>query len=60
MFEENGRINTNSEQGNKDVKQGKKVVCPECGKEVMLKHVEFGEEQICPKCGGLINGECAN
>ena len=53
MFEENGRIDTNSEQGSKEIKKGKKVICLECGEEVILEHVEFGEKQTCPKCGRL-------
>ena len=55
MFEENGRIDTNSEKGSKDIKKGKKVVCSECGEEVILDQVEFGEKQTGPKCGKSIN-----
>ncbi len=54
MFEENGRINTNSEHGHKEVKKGKKVICSECNNEFIIERIEFGEKIICPKCGKSI------
>ena len=51
MFEENGRINTNTEQGNKKINKEIKVTCLECGEEILIIDKEFGEKQTCPECG---------
>jgi len=50
MFEENGRTNTNLENGNKEIKTEKKAVCSKCGKKFILESVEFGERSICDNC----------
>ena len=51
MFEENGRINTKSEQGSKKINKEIEITCSECGAEILITDKEFGEKQTCPECG---------
>jgi len=54
MFEENGRIEKNLETSDTKINTEKKIICSNCGEEVIVKNKEFGEKCFCTKCGEII------
>lgn len=49
MYSANGRIKSNKEVANKEVRNI--LVCKECGNKTPDKSKEFGEKNSCVNCG---------
>ena len=49
MYSANGRVKSNKEVANKEVRNV--LVCKECGKEMPDRSKEFGEKNSCVNCG---------
>ena len=54
MLEENGRIEKNLETSDIKMDIEKKIICSECGSEIIIKNKEFGKKYFCTKCGEVI------